>query len=238
MTQDRALQRRKAAYAHAVGEALAHLPAADREAILEDLEEHIDDAFRAAGPAAGAAELEQVLAALGSPEAYAADQAVSAAPPVEARLCKRAALGLLWSVSFVVVALPTLFMVGVVEEGVEPGLGERLWTAFAWLCLAGALGGPVLSGIAATSIRHSGGRLSGLGMAFIGAWIPPLIVIDAFAFWALAVLVDLLTDKTETINALQAVSLLLILVLNVVFLVRLTRREARATAGLNPQPGS
>ena len=234
MNDTRSLQRRVAAYAHAVGEALAHVPAADRESILEDLEEHIDDALRAVD------ELEQVLAALGTPEAYAADLAAAPAGDFVPKLCKRAAIGMLWSLSFVVVALPALLVARVVEEGVGPTAGERVFQAFAWLCLAGCLGGPVLSSIAATRIRHSGGRLSGMGMAVIGAWVPPLVVIDAFAFWALAAIVGIFAEDPKTISALQGVSLVLILLANLAFLLVQIRRERQAPppAGLSPQPES
>ncbi|MBL7009343.1 MAG: hypothetical protein ISR76_10115, partial [Planctomycetes bacterium] len=225
MTEDRAIQRRMAAYAHAVGEALAHVPAADRESILEDLEEHIDDALRAAGGDRGLEQLEAVLTALGSPEAYAADlQVPGPAEPVEPRLCKKAVLGLLWSASFVLVAVPSWLVVRLEEPGAGPSLGERLFQFSAFLSLAGALGGPVLSAIALTQIRLAAGRLSGFGMATVGAWLPPLLVIDVLAMAAISAVVEIFVEDGATISALQGAGALLILIATAVFLSRAARR--------------
>lgn len=242
MIKERTMQHRKAAYVHAVGEALAQVPATDRESILEDLEEHIDDALRAAGMEPGIKQLEQVLSALGSPQAYAADLSLS--PPTEAlppKLCKKAAIGLLWSLAFLFVAVPSWLTHIAEEEGAPVSLGERLFQALAFLSLAGGIGGPVVSGIALTQIRHSAGRLIGLGMAVVGVWLLPALVTDVFAFWLLTTLVETFARDGQLFMSLQALSVCLILTTNVVFLLWMVRRQRRSSpvpSGISPQPES
>jgi len=197
MTEDRKLNRRTAVYVSAVGEALAAMNSADREAVLEDVEDHIDAALRDRSESPTLEHLEAVLAELGSPESYAAElqaqlapgqeRSVVPVPDIPARLCKQAAMGLGWSILMLAVVPAAMISVPVPEAGVEdPGvsLGQHLFSALAWFALAGLLGGPLLSALAISKIRASAGRLYGLGPAVLGLYLIPFAAIDLFLFGA------------------------------------------------------
>jgi hypothetical protein len=230
MTEDRTLRRRSAAYVQAVSDALIHHETEEREQILQDLEAHIEDALRARGTAPTMADLEAVLADLGAPADWAAEQPAGPAPAGPPRTSRKALLSLVWSAAFLVIALPMMFIVRVEEAGVEsgPGFADLLLRAVGWAALAGGLGGPVLGSMALTAIRHSRGALTGVAMAVIGTAIPPLVVLDLLLLGIASFLFEP--------GLMEALSLLGVLVLDVVIVVLAVQRVKRSisAAGIRP----
>ncbi|MFT7677829.1 MAG: hypothetical protein ACI8QC_001815 [Planctomycetota bacterium] len=226
MTEERKLARRTAVYVSAVEEALAAMNGADREAVLEDVEDHIHAALqdRAASPTLE--HLEAVLSELGSPESYAAELQAQMTPargisgisePTEpARLCKQAAVGLAWSILFLVVAVPALLVTRAVAEGETMDLAQRAYIGIAWLALAGVLGGPLMSALAISKIRASLGHLYGLGPAVLGLYLLPLAAMDLFIFIAVgSILASSFGVSLEMANGLALVAVLLAFYWNV-----------------------
>jgi len=148
----------------------------------------------------------------------------------EVQLCKLAFVGLLWSVAFVVVAIPTILVMDFAEEGAVASLGQHVFQGLAWLSLAGVIGGPLLSSMAISKIRSSQGRLGGLGAALIGLWLIPIAVIDALVFALLLGLIDYVLDDSDMIYLLQLASFVLILVAGCAAMVWIVRRSGRITA--------
>ena len=142
MTEDHTLRRRTAAYVQAVSDALTHHEAEEREQILQDLEAHIEDALRARGTAPTMADLEAVLADLGAPADWAAEQPAGPAPagalggPVLGSMALTAirhSRGALSGVAMAVIgtAIPPLVVLDLLLLGIasflfEPGLMEAL----------------------------------------------------------------------------------------------------------------
>jgi uncharacterized membrane protein len=222
MTEDRRMTRRISVYVHAVEHALASMNSSDRDAVLEDVEDHIEAALneRATSPTLDI--LESVLADLGSPESYAAeiqaqfepepgalDTSLSYGP---AELCKMAPMGLAWSMLVLAVALPAMLTLTPVSDGAEVSFSfaRRLFQALAWFSLAGVLGGPLLSILAVSKIRASAGRLYGLGIAVLGMYLLPLTAID-IVLVAISdnILVSLLEEHKNLAHGLAVLVLLL-----------------------------
>lgn len=193
MTEERKLARRTAVYVSAVEQALAAMNGVDREAVLEDVEDHIAAALQDRTPSPTTAHLEAILAELGSPESYAAELQAQMEPrraisgpgsPEPARLCKQAALGLAWSILALVVAVPSALAVRVVAQDEVMNVAQKIYVAVSWLALAGVVGGPLLSALAISKIRASHGCLYGLGPAVLGLYLLPFAAMDLFIFAA------------------------------------------------------
>ncbi|MBC8404027.1 MAG: hypothetical protein H8E15_02280 [Planctomycetes bacterium] len=190
MNLDRQLQRRKGAYVQAISDALSNLPEVDREAVLEDVEDHIDSALYDGSGLADMNQLDEILASLGPPEDYAADVSARMDMPVgPSTLCLMAPVGMVWSIAAIVIAVPAMFFIRVVEvdgEGnpleVSKTVLEYFWQALAWTSLAGLIGGPTVSSMAISRIRAARGRLCGLYPAVIGAYLIPLAIADLALF--------------------------------------------------------
>ncbi len=232
MELSRSLLRRRAAYVHAIGVALEAIPAPDREAILEDVEDHIAAALAEHPSEDPALALEEVLAALGSPEQYAASLQdpfrLSPSPPAPTRLCKLAALGFAWSLLALLVVPPAFLLLSPAsspgQEFASPTLTERLLQGLAWLSLAGWILGPVCSGVALAKIRASHGQLSGCPLGVVGLWMLPLAIVDGIVVFLAALVGDLLGPSFATVFGLLA--LLIALYLNLHFLRRGVRNAA------------
>jgi hypothetical protein len=186
MNLDRQLQRRKGAYVQAISDALSNLTEIDREAVLEDVEDHIDSALYDGSGLADMDQLEEILYSLGAPEDYAADVSARMDMPVgPSKLCIMAPVGMVWSIAAIIIAIPAMFFIRVVEvDGagnpleIPKTIAEYLWLALAWTSLAGFIGGPTVSSLAISQIRAARGRLCGLYPAIIGAYLIPLIIAD------------------------------------------------------------
>lgn len=144
--------------------------------------------------------------------------------PTNSRLAKSAVLGLLWSLAATLVAVTAWIAMGPEPTGDGPSLGERVWQALLLLSLAGVVGGPVVSAMACSRIRHSGGALRGLGMATVGLWLLPVAALATVALIALTTLVDALTDNRELAEALYLVAGCLVLIVSAMVLARVARR--------------
>ena len=141
------------------------------------------------------------------------------------QLAKGAVIGLLWALACVLVALPAYFLLGSqAEVAATPSLGDRVFQALLFLSLAGVLGGPVVSAMACSRIRHSGGGLTGLGMATVGVWLVPVTFLALLVFVALLMLIDALTDNRELAQALYLLAGCLVLIVSVIVLARAARR--------------
>ena len=100
------------------------------------------------------------------------------------RFSRAAIVGAAWAPLFFVACMMTM-MLGVVELGKEGGqyTGPPWWQAFLGLTLLalGAVapfGTTILGGIALSQIRHSAGRLYGLGWALFDTLLFPLLALD------------------------------------------------------------
>lgn len=186
MNLDRQLQRRKAAYVQAISDALQALPEHDREAVLEDVEDHIDSALYDGDALADMDRLEEILDSLGAPEAYAADVSSRLEHnPADAKICWMAPFGMVWSASALFIALPLMFAVRMVEvdgngDPITPdaSMAEITWRLVGYLALIGFIGGPTVSGMAISKIRAARGKLCGLNSAVIGLYLIPLAFVD------------------------------------------------------------
>lgn len=143
---------------------------------------------------------------------------------VESRLCVGAAVGLLWSIAFVAVAIPTWLMVSAVEPDATVSLGQRVFQAICWLSLAGILGGPVVSAVASNRIRHSSGQLTGQGMAVAGVMLIPLTLLAGMSWVALDLLIDAVTDNDKLAQALSLLAGCVVLIVAAMVLARAVRR--------------
>jgi hypothetical protein len=189
MNLDRQLQRRKAAYVQAISDSLHDMTDADREAVLEDVEDHIESALYDGPGNADMPRLEDILEDLGDPALYAAD-VTARFDPVEPKLCVIAPLGMAWSASALFFAIPMVLMVQVVPTGPDgqplvpdKSVGEYLIQILGWITLVGLIGGPSLSGLAISKITAARGRLYGLLPALIGLYLIPLLLFDLLLAW-------------------------------------------------------
>ena len=132
-------------------------------------------------------------------------------------------IGLLWSLAGVLVAITTWVLVSPQPEAATtPSLVDRVFQAVLWLSLAGAIGGPVVSAVACSRIRHSDGRLTGLGMATVGVWVVPVTLIASLVFVALLMLILALTPAPLA-QALYLLAGCLVLIVSVIVLARAAR---------------
>ncbi len=92
-----------------------------------------------------------------------------------------------------------------------------------WLSLAGAIGGPVVSAMACSRIRHSDGGLTGLGMATVGVLLVPVTLLACLVFVALLMLILALTPAPLA-QALYLLAGCLVLIVSVIVLARAARR--------------
>ncbi|MEC7585022.1 MAG: hypothetical protein VYE77_11950 [Planctomycetota bacterium] len=144
--------------------------------------------------------------------------------PANARLAKGAVLGLIWSLAGVLVGTTAWIALGPEPVTAPPSLGDQIFQALLWLSLAGVLGGPVVSSMACSRIRHSGGALRGLGMATVGVLLVPVAFLASLVFVALLALIQSLTDNRELAQALSLVAGCLVLIVSAVVLARAARR--------------
>lgn len=94
-------------------------------------------------------------------------------------ICVGALLGLIWSICFTAIAIPAWLIAMPAEANPTVSIGQRIFQAFSVLSLAGLIGGPLISASAIGRIRRSAGKLTGLSMATVGLWLPPLTIIAA-----------------------------------------------------------
>jgi hypothetical protein len=151
-------------------------------------------------------------------------------PPeaLHARLCVGSLIGLIWSMCFVAVALPAWLIMVPGEPNATVSLGQRIFQAFAFLSLAGLLGGPLVSASAISRIRRSAGQLTGLRTATVGLWLPPLTIVAAVIFMLLASSIDSLTEDRVLSNNLQLCAAAVVLISTVVVLWQIVRHADRA----------
>lgn len=145
-------------------------------------------------------------------------------PPANGRLAKGAVVGLLWSLAGVLMGMTAWIALGPEPATAPPSLGDRIFQALLWLSLAGVLGGPVVSSMACSRIRHSGGALTGLGMATVGVWLVPVAFLAGMTFTGLLMLIDALTDNRELARALNLLAGCLVLIVSAIVLARAARR--------------
>jgi type II secretion system protein G len=163
------------------------------------------------GPVAGALPLK--------PPALPGDRPASGGPISAPRFSRKAIIGAAWAAFFL--SLGTLF-VGV---RMTAGASGPAW----WAVLLGVpvmllgLTSPfvttILGAIALSQIRHSAGRLTGLGLALFDVLLFPLLALDGLVFWA-----------GDSINLKAAVCVLIALVVDAV-IVWLSWRAARKPVG-------
>ncbi len=147
---------------------------------------------------------------------------------LDARLCVGALVGLTWSICFVAVAVPAWLIMVPHEPNATVSLGQRIFQAFAFLSLAGFLGGPLVSALSIGRIRRSAGQLTGLRTATVGLWLPPLTIIAAVSFTLLTYSIATLTDNRELSNNLQLFAAVVVLISTVVVLWQIVRHADRA----------
>ncbi len=220
MNLDRQLERRKAAYVHAIGDALHHLNAVDREAVLEDVEDHIDSALYDGPGPADMMRLEEILQDLGNPESYAAD--VSArleVAPGDAKLCVLAPFGMVWSASAIFIAVPMMFWISVVEldsngDPIEPtkSLFDHLMLALGWFGVAGFIGGPSVSAVAMSKIRAARGALYGLYAAIIGLYLIPLAILDVVLMYISFEVLNRMIGFSDDLSNILVLGMLVLLI--------------------------
>lgn len=127
----------------------------------------------------------------GHPESGSVPAAENPAPaglglpaPAAPRLSRVAVAGAVWAPFFLCVVVSTIVAVPVqVEAGAEPP-GPAWWqialaVTLLPLGLTAPLGTTVCGAISLTQIRHSGGRLYGLGLAVFDLLLYPLLVLNA-----------------------------------------------------------
>jgi len=110
-------------------------------------------------------------------------------PPVAPRFSRTAILGAAWAMLFFVAVPPFLAHEVETHEFWRNGpIRDPLMAVIFFLILLPAFVAPFgvsLCGyIALLQIRHSSGRICGLGLAFFDALLFPLLAIDAFLIWA------------------------------------------------------
>ena len=147
-------------------------------------------------------------------------------------------VGLIWSICFVSVAIPAWLIMVPGEPNATVPLGQRIFQAFAFLSLAGVLGGPLVSALSLARIRRSAGQLTGLRTATAGLWLPPLTIAAAVIFTLLAYFIHTLIEDrglTRTLiedrgltHTLQLFAAGFVLVSTVVVLWQMVRRAGRA----------
>lgn len=149
--------------------------------------------------------------------------------PLHARLCVGSLVGLIWSMCFVVIAIPAyLLLGGPVEPNATVSLGQRIFQAFAFLSLAGLLGGPLVSASSIARIRRSAGQLTGLRMATVGLWLPPLTIAATMIFVLLASSIGALTEDRALSSILQLFAAAVVLISTLAVLRRIVRHADRA----------
>ncbi|MEE9125597.1 MAG: serine/threonine-protein kinase, partial [Planctomycetota bacterium] len=109
-------------------------------------------------------------------------------------------------------------------EEYAQGMQDSLWgPALAWPLMAllflGLLLGPLLSAFAIPAIRHSGGRLYGIGLAVCTTFMPLLVLVNIFACAPLS-----LVTSNNVVGVALAVLIPALAALDIWFLVWFTRR--------------
>lgn len=224
MNLDRQLMRRKAAYVQAIGDSLHHLNGVDREAVLEDVEDHIDAALYDGPGPADMERLEEILQDLGDPESYAADVAARL-DPVDPKLCALAPLGMVWSATAIFIGLPLMFMVRVVEQGAEPPektITELILLVLGWIGLIGFIGGPTVSAMAVSKIRGAQGRLVGMYPALIGLYMIPFAFLDLLLMY---ISFEIFTNMVGLSDDLGNILILCLLVVLVYWNAQVIRKQ-------------
>jgi hypothetical protein len=202
------------AYLDAVDSALAAagMSRTDRRNITDDVEAQILEMLAArAGDSPTEADVEVVLAELDPPEAYVADTAPStppdAVPPaaIEPRFSGTAIVGAAWAPCFFLVAVVYMmcFQVKAVEGAASPGLAWWQYVLRFTLLLVGLtapFGTTILGIVAISQIRHSAGRLCGMGLAVFDALLFPLLLlataICGLLFFAIFVIRNLASHQS------------------------------------------
>lgn len=152
------------------------------------------------------------------------------APPeaLHTRLCVGSLVGLIWSVCFVAVAIPAWLIMVPAGPNATVSLGQRIFQAFAFLSFAGLLGGPLVSASSIARIRKSAGQLTGLRMATVGLWLPPLTIVAAVIFMLLASSIASLTEDRVLSSNLQLIAAAVVLISTVAVLWKIVRHADRA----------
>ncbi len=141
--------------------------------------------------------------------------------PASARFSRVAVAGAVWAPFFLFVAVSTVVVVPVrVEAGAEPP-GPAWWqialaVTMLPLGLTAPLGATICGAVSLAQIRHSGGRLYGLGLAVFDLLLYPLLVLDV----AIGFVVFALMQHIASTSGGEHVQVILLLpMLGITFLI-------------------
>ncbi len=215
----------------------------DRQSVLDDVRGHIVEMLRERVQCESmVGDVQAVIAELDPPESYAGDpaEAATTAAP-EPRLSRLAVVGAFWALFFFAAALPMVF--GVERVEIRPGQaapGPAWWQHLLRLTLlplglSAPFGTTILGLISIQKIRHSGGKLCGLGLAVADTLFFPLVLAGGAISCVFALCINELFDignEALTDPVIQGIALAIWCVLT--FLIaRWAWRAASAPAEVN-----